>query len=126
MLEQVARDPSQLTGAPELSEADRAIIARPERHEMVRQMVTEAFRHGVWGYVDDSLCLIRPWGFDVTEIRVPIRILYGLTDVLVPRQHGEWLAHNVPNAEGVIDEHGGHLADPDLVGERFGWLVQPV
>ena len=29
-------------------------------------------------------------------------------------------------ARRVIDEHGGHLADPDLVGERFGWLVQPV
>ena len=88
--------------------------------------INEAFRHGVWGYVDDTLCLIQPWGFDVTEIRVPTRILYGLTDVLVPRQHGEWLAHNVPNAEAVIDEQGGHMPDPNLVTERFGWLVQPV
>jgi pimeloyl-ACP methyl ester carboxylesterase len=103
-----------------------AVMASPEHHEAIRRGINEAFRHGVWGYVDDIFCLIQPWGFDVTEIRVPTRILYGLTDVLVPRQHGEWLAHNVPNAEAVIDEQGGHLPDPNLVTERFGWLVQPV
>jgi pimeloyl-ACP methyl ester carboxylesterase len=127
MLERVADDPSKMiSDNVELSQADRAQMASPERHEMIRRDINEAFRHGVWGYVDDILCLIRPWGFDVTEIRVPTRILYGLTDVLVPRQHGEWLAHNVPNAEAVIDERGGHMPDPKLVTERFGWLVQPI
>jgi hypothetical protein len=33
---------------------------------------------------------------------------------------------NVPNAEAVIDEQGGHMPDPNLVTERFSWLVQPV
>ena len=126
MLERVADDPSKMiSGSVQLSEADRAIMASLGQHEMIRQMLDEAFRHGVWGYVDDIFCLIQPWGFDVTEISVPTRILYGLTDVLVPRQHGEWLAHNVPNAEAVIDEQGGHMPDPNLVTERFGWLVQP-
>jgi hypothetical protein len=32
----------------------------------------------------------------------------------------------VPNAEAVIDEQGGHFSAPNLVTERFGWLVQPV
>jgi pimeloyl-ACP methyl ester carboxylesterase len=127
MLERVADDPSKVIGDEvELSEADRARMASPELHEAIRRGINEAFRHGVWGYVDDVLCLIRPWGFEVTEIRVPTRILYGLTDVLVPRQHGEWLAHNVPDAEAVIDDQGGHVPDPNLVTERFGWLVQPV
>jgi pimeloyl-ACP methyl ester carboxylesterase len=124
-LERVANDPSK-AGEVEFSEADRAVMARPEQQEVTRQMLNEAFRHGVWGYVDDALCLVQPWGFDVTEIRVPTRVLYGLTDVLVPRQHGEWLGQNVPNAEVVIDEQGGHFSDPNLVTERFGWLVQPV
>lgn len=127
MLERVADDPSKvISDEVQLSEADRAVMASPERHEATRRTINEAFRDGVWGYVDDIFCLIQPWGFDVTEIRVPIRVDYGLTDVLVPRQHGEWLAHNVPNAEVVIDEQGGHLPDPNLVTERFGWLVQPV
>jgi pimeloyl-ACP methyl ester carboxylesterase len=124
-LKRLADDPSK-AGEVEFSEADRAVMANPERQEMVRRMLNEAFRQGVWGYVDDALCLIQPWGFDVAEIRVPTRIDYGLTDVLVPHQHGEWLAHNVPNAEVVIDEQGGHFSAPNVVTERFGWLVQPV
>ena len=127
MLERVAEDPSNvISDEVELSEADRAVMASPERHEAIRKGINEAFRQGVWGYVDDIFCLIQPWGFDVTEIRAPTRVLYGLTDVLVPPQHGEWLAHNVPNAEAVIDEQGGHMPDPNLVTERCGWLVQPV
>ena len=124
-LKRLADDPSK-AGEVEFSEADRAVMANPERQEMVRRMLNEAFRQGVWGYVDDALSLIQPWGFDVAEIRVPTRIDYGLTDVLVPHQHGEWLVHNVPNAEVVIDEQGGHFSAPDVVTERFGWLVQPV
>jgi pimeloyl-ACP methyl ester carboxylesterase len=124
-LKRLADDPSK-AGEVEFSEADRAVMANPERQEMVRRMLNEAFRQGVWGYVDDALSLIQAWGFDVAEIRVPTRIDYGLTDVLVPHQHGEWLAHNVPNAEVVIDEQGGHFSAPDVVTERFGWLVQPV
>jgi len=124
-LERVANDPSD-PGEVEFSEADRAVLANPQQQEAMGRMLNEAFRQGVWGYVDDTLSLIQPWGFDVTEIRVPTRIHYGLTDVLVPPQHGEWLAHNVPRAEVVIDEQGGHFADPKLVTERFGWLVQPI
>jgi pimeloyl-ACP methyl ester carboxylesterase len=126
MLERVADDPSKMiSDNVQLSEADRAQMANPERHEAIRKGINEAFRHGVGGYVDDVLCLIQPWGFDVTEIRVPTRVIYGLTDVLVPRQHGDWLAHNVPNAEAVIDEQGGHVPDSKLETERIGWLVQP-
>jgi pimeloyl-ACP methyl ester carboxylesterase len=124
-LERLANDPSE-AGAVEFSEADRAVMARPERNEAMRRMLNEAFRQGVGGYVDDIFCLIQPWGFDVTEIRVATRIDYGLTDVLVPRQHGEWLAHNVPVAEVVIDEQGGHFSAPNVITERLGWLVQPV
>jgi len=124
-LERLASDPSK-SGEVEFSEADRAVMAHPERHEMIRRMLNEAFRQGVWGYVDDIFCLVQPWGFDVTEIRVPTRIDYGLTDVLVPPQHGEWLAHNVPGAEAVIDEQGGHFSGRNLVTERYAWLVQPV
>jgi pimeloyl-ACP methyl ester carboxylesterase len=127
MLERVAADPAKLVGDEwGLSEADRAELARPERHDVIRQDVGEAFRTGVWGWVDDDLCLIRPWGFDVSEIRIPTRIIYGLTDVLVPVGHGEWLARNVPGAEVVAEEALGHLAHPDLVTERMEWLVRPV
>ena len=126
MLERVAVDPSKVLGEDwQLSEADRAQLAESERHEVARQMISEAFREGVWGIVDDMVCITQPWGFDVAEIRVPTRIVYGLTDVLVPRQHGDWLARNVPNAEVVIDEEAGHVSDSARVTEHYRWLVEP-
>ena len=126
ILERVAADPSKVLGDDwQLSEADRAELANSKRHEVVREMITEAFRNGVWGIVDDMLAVTKPWGFDVAEIRIPTRIMYGLTDVLVPRQHGDWLARNVPNAEVVIDEGAGHISDAAQVTERYRWLVQP-
>jgi pimeloyl-ACP methyl ester carboxylesterase len=126
-LERVATDPSKVIGDEfELSDSDRAELARTERHDIIRQSTSEAFRNGVWGWVDDDLCFLRPWGFDLAEIRVPIRVSYGMTDVLVPRGHGEWLARHVPDAEVVVEEAQGHIPDPDVVAERFAWLVKPV
>jgi pimeloyl-ACP methyl ester carboxylesterase len=123
MLQQVADDPSTLLEDWELSEADRAQMAKSESQEVNRQTINEAFRSGVWGYADDTLCLVRPWGFDVSEISVPTRVIYGLTDVLAPRQHGEWLARNVPDAHAIVDEHGGHMANPAEIIGRYRWLV---
>lgn len=125
MLEQVTNDPSTFLADWQLPESDRAKLAERESAEVTRQMVTEAFRHGVWGYVDDTLCLVHPWGFDVSEIRIPTRIVYGLRDVLCPRQHGDWLAANVPGAEAVVSEQAGHFSDPEEVAERYRWLVKP-
>ncbi|MET0937956.1 MAG: alpha/beta hydrolase [Gaiellaceae bacterium] len=125
-IERVADDPAKVMGDDRnLPEADRAELARTERHEVIRQSVAEAFRNGVWGWVDDDLCFAQPWGFDIAEIRVPTRVIYGSSDVLVPRTHGEWLARNVPGAEVVVEEDHGHIPDPDLVTERYGWLVRP-
>jgi pimeloyl-ACP methyl ester carboxylesterase len=127
LLDRIAADPSKLLGDDwDLSESDRTELARPQYGEIIRQGLTEAFRRGVWGWVDDDLCFTRPWGFDIGEIRVPTRVVYGLTDVLVPRHHGDWLGRNVPNAQVVIEDQSGHLRDPEVITERVGWLVQPV
>ena len=126
-LERVAADPSKILGDDwDISEADRAQLARKELQEVIRQDVNEALRTGVWGWVDDMLAIVKPWGFDVGEIRVPTRVIYGMTDVLVPVQHGEWLARHVPDAEVVVEEELGHIGSPDLVAERVGWLLRPV
>jgi pimeloyl-ACP methyl ester carboxylesterase len=124
MIERVAADPSKVIGDDwDLSEADRAELARPERHDVIRESVTESFANGVWGWVDDDLCFVTPWGFEIAEIRIPARVVYGESDVLVPRQHGEWLARSVPGVEVVIEEAKGHIPDPELVVERYSWLV---
>jgi pimeloyl-ACP methyl ester carboxylesterase len=126
VLARVAVDPSKIIGDEfELPESDRLELARPERQDVIRQAVNESVVNGVWGWADDDLAFLRSWGFEVSEIRIPTRVIYGRTDVLVPRNHGEWLAKNVPGAEVVIEDHQGHLPDPESMFEIFRWLVQP-
>jgi pimeloyl-ACP methyl ester carboxylesterase len=74
ILKRVAADPAKVLGDDwALSESDRAELDRPERHDMTREAINEAFRNGVWGLVDDDLAFLSPSGFDVSEIRVPTR-----------------------------------------------------
>jgi hypothetical protein len=53
---------------------------------------------GAWGCVDDDLAFVEPWGFDLQELRVPVEIRYGVTDML-GAAHGKWSAAHVPGAE---------------------------
>jgi pimeloyl-ACP methyl ester carboxylesterase len=120
----VAVDPSSLLDDFELSECDRAQLARPEIVQIIRESTVEWAVNGVYGWVDDDLAFTRPWGFDVSEITVPVLIRYGITDVLVPRAHGDWLAAHVPGCIVKIDDVAGHLgSDPvEEIREEMRWL----
>ena len=124
MGERVAVDPSALLGDDwALDEADRAVLGRADMGAIIQESTADLVRGGVWGWVDDDLAFMRPWGFDLAEIAVPVQVRYGARDVLVPAAHGAWLGRNVPGAEVVVEQSEGHLGDPDQVVERMRWLV---
>jgi pimeloyl-ACP methyl ester carboxylesterase len=104
-------------GQVEFGDADRAVMGRDDVKRSMGQMVAEAFRNGVWGWVDDDLAMVEPWGFDVDEITVPVTVRYGSEDVLVPAAHGEWLGRHVPGARVIVDDSGGHLVSPESMLE---------
>ncbi len=119
----VAVDPSTLLDDYDLSDSDRAQLARPEVVQIVRESTAEWAFNGVGGWVDDDLAFTRPWGFDVSNITVPVLVIYGSADVLVPSAHGEWLAAHVPGSIVKVEE-GGHLGvDPVTeITENARWL----
>jgi pimeloyl-ACP methyl ester carboxylesterase len=116
-------DPATLLGEFDLSGADQAVLQDQMVRERMRKSFREALASGVWGWVDDDLAFVKPWGFEVEEIQVPVRVRYGAGDVLVPAGHGEWLARHVPNANVIIDHEAGHLSTPDEHLERLRSLV---
>jgi pimeloyl-ACP methyl ester carboxylesterase len=122
--ERVAVDPSTVLDDFELSDSDRAQLARPEIMQIVREVVGEQAVNGVYGWADDDLAFTRPWGFEVSEITVPVLVRYGVNDVLVPRAHGDWLASHVPGCLVMLDRDAGHLGrDPvEEIREELGWL----
>jgi pimeloyl-ACP methyl ester carboxylesterase len=124
MRERVAADPTTVLGNFELSDSDREQLARPEVMQVIRESTAEEAINGVWGWVDDDLAFVRPWGFDVSKIAVPVLVWYGSSDVLVPPAHGEWLAANVPGCIVKVDDVAGHMgSDPEQeISENVRWL----
>lgn len=123
LAEGLATSPAALFG-PELSDADRAFLERPETVEALRRIIPEQAAHGVFGWVDDSLAFIAPWGFTPEVIAIPVLVAYGRADALVPPAHGDWLAANIPTATTVVSQDGGHLPGDPLVeiAEQMAWL----
>jgi pimeloyl-ACP methyl ester carboxylesterase len=120
----VGDDPSAVIGDFDLSEADRKELTRKERMQVIRESWAEHSVRGVGGWADDDLAHMRPWGFDVGEITVPVLIRYGATDVLVPPAHGDWLAAHVPGCIVKVDRVAGHLGEDPVeeIGETARWL----
>jgi pimeloyl-ACP methyl ester carboxylesterase len=122
--QRVVVDPSTLLDDFELSESDRAQLARPEVMQVISECTSEQAANGVGGWVDDDLAFLKPWGFDVGAVSVPVLVRYGLTDVLVPPAHGEWLAANVPGCIVEVETSAGHLGDDpeEQIARDARWL----
>jgi len=126
--ERVAVDPSTVLDDFDLSESDRAELARPEAQERIRETTFEQNVNGVGGWVDDDLAILKPWGFDVGTISVPVLVRYGLTDVLVPPAHGDWIAASVPGCLVEIETSAGHLGEnpEEQIAADARWLSEGI
>jgi len=83
-----------------------------------------ALSPGDQGWWDNGAAYLGDWGFDVRDIRVPVKIWHGHQDRFVPVQHGEWLAANVAGAEADISDRDGHLTMIGRAGEIHDWLLR--
>jgi pimeloyl-ACP methyl ester carboxylesterase len=119
----VADDPSKMLDGFQLPESDVAILADRRFQRVISEATAEMFATGPFGWVDDDLAFVKPWGFDVGEITVPVELYYGTSDVLVPAAHGEWLARHIPTATAFAEEHMGHMTDPHEAVEQLRRLA---
>jgi pimeloyl-ACP methyl ester carboxylesterase len=69
-----------------------------------------ALERGIWGWYDDDVAFLHPWGFDLDSMRAPVALWQGGEDLMVPFAHGEWLATHVAKARPHLHPEQGHLS----------------
>lgn len=91
-----------------LSPLDQQVMT-DEFAEWGFKVMSEGAATRVEGWRDDDLAVVKPWGFDLADIRIPVLLLQGTDDLMVPPAHGRWLAERIPGVEAEISETEGHL-----------------
>lgn len=115
----VARCLEGVDGAAEvIAGEDEAMRHDADRANPSDASVFEATRPGIWGWVDDELAVLKPWGFDPGAIDAPTAIWYDPDETVLPAQHATWLASRIPHAVVATTAALGHRA----IGEpREDW-----
>lgn len=99
-----------------LPEVDRAFLTG-ESADRMAETFRWAVASGIWGWFDDDIAFVQPWGFDFDAIKVPVQIWQGSDDLMVPFAHGEWLAAHVPGATATLVQGEGHLSMVGRINE---------
>ena len=123
--EMLATSPEDAAKAIEslLTPTDAAAL-RGELAEYLTASQQAGLAPGIEGWFDDN-CTVRPWGFDLADITVPVLLLHGRQDMFVPFGHGEWLAAHIPGVEARLLDHEGHLTlMNNRVPEVHAWLSE--
>lgn len=111
----LAADVKQVTKAMSsiFPEVDKKVLLENQTMgQGVVDSLHEALRISADGRVDDMMAFTQPWGFELSEIEVPVLLYHGSEDRSVPFGHGQWLAAHLP--QGHVRVHllqgEGHMS----------------
>ncbi|SFB11900.1 MULTISPECIES: alpha/beta fold hydrolase [unclassified Bacillus (in: firmicutes)] len=107
-------------GNKHLSEWDRQFLQTDEQIKTIMMHLGEAFRISVDECVNEPVLLSNPWGFSVSDIKVPVDIWHGEGDTMAPFVETKKFAAAFPNSETHFVPKAGHfLSDDEKVWEEI-------
>jgi pimeloyl-ACP methyl ester carboxylesterase len=107
-----------------LTPTDAAVL-KDDLAEFLVYTEREGLAPGGEGWWEDGIAHSGPWGFELSQISVPVLVMHGRQDQFVPFGHGQWLAAHVPGAQVRLLDDDGHLTLlVDRVGEVHAWLAE--
>ncbi|MFE7170745.1 alpha/beta fold hydrolase [Streptomyces sp. NPDC057616] len=86
-------------------------------------VVAPALEAGPGPLIDDDLAYVAPWGFDPGQVKVPVLLVHGKSDRVVPSSHSRWLAGQLPSAELRLIPDAGHISVLDESANALAWLA---
>jgi pimeloyl-ACP methyl ester carboxylesterase len=122
--EEITADPASHIAVltPEMPEADRRIVADGNVRALLEQNFFEGLRTSAEGWIDDVLAFAAPWGFEVSEIQVPVYLWHGGQDVFSPVAHTQWLADHIKDAQTEFPPDRAHFGALEMVPAVLSWL----
>lgn len=88
-------------------------------------VVEPAIAGGPEPLIDDDLANVGAWGFDPAVITVPVLLVHGEDDLVVPSSHSAWLATRIPKAELRVVPGAGHISVlPGEAVPALEWLAR--
>ena len=83
--------------------------------------------HGDDGWWEDWAALLSPWGFDLSQIGVPVQLWHGEKDASAPPAHGHWLAGRIPGVDAHFPGQDDHASiEVGHQQEAYEWLSRRV
>jgi len=103
-----------------LCDADLEIVeTKPGFVPAMMLSIMEAFRQGAGGPADDTVAIVKDWGFRLKEIDFPVVLVHGTEDKHVPYSFSEYMQTQIPNSRLVPLEGEGHYTHIINVARSF-------
>ncbi|KAL6408899.1 putative alpha beta hydrolase [Ilyonectria robusta] len=97
--------------ATEVKGADTDIAKDENNMRILTDSLRGAFIQGSHGYVHEASLVVKPWGFDLEDIKgIQVRLWYGEKDNLAPPAAGKAMADKIPNAVFTRYEGESHTS----------------
>jgi pimeloyl-ACP methyl ester carboxylesterase len=85
-----------------------------DEHPRLRSLFEADFQRAITpldGFVRDNLSWLGPWDFELAAVTIPVTLVHGEQDAMVPRAHGDWLHARLPESrQRVIPGGHGHVS----------------
>jgi pimeloyl-ACP methyl ester carboxylesterase len=75
------------------------------------------------GPIDDDVAYAQPWGFSPADVDVPVLLVHGGRDGVVPPVHSRRLLELLPDAQLWLRPHDGHVSVLRALPVALDWLV---
>jgi len=119
---------------PEVIEALGGLIGDADKKSLNAEVAEElaaAFRHSLvvsyYGWMDDDLAFVQPWGFDLAAVDKPVELWQGDDDFMVPHAHGKWIHSKISGSQLIFVPGEGHISlgenkREEIISHALGYL----
>ena len=103
---------------------DRNLLSRPEFKAMFLDDLLNGSRFQTSAPINDLVLFTKAWGFELADVRVPVRWWHGDDDHIVPFRHGAHVVERLPDATMTVIDGESHLGGLSIAQDVIDTLME--